>query len=324
MNEQAITITDTEIQVLLQYFIHRDYSITHKELLIDVLANHYSPDKIIRLRCGDGENIYFSGFADFIEELCELFNIPKKSILFETHGDSDERFSHRKLMLGIFVASKKIIRDFNKDLTGSKFVGTTIGRYSPLRFRLVYELDREFPNDNYTVFQPTVDHVNNSLRAVSNIYRDELSWMSTKTFDKDILTNMWSGCVSWYDALPNYGNIWNNYKIEIISETDSHSNFWFTEKTARCLATGKPFVILAGKGSLKTLREFGFKTYGDIIDESYDEYESANERIKRLLFSLKMLYNDENREQKLQHLYEIASDNSNIYDDFIKSHKEYD
>ena len=66
----------------------------------------------------------------------------------------------------------------------------------------------------------------------------------------------------------------------------------------------------------------GFKTFGDVMDESYDACTNPYDRIKHLIYSLKMLYNDENRVQKLQKMYEIASENINIYDDYINSQKE--
>jgi hypothetical protein len=322
MNEQAITITDDEIYILLQFFIHKDYSITYKELLLDIFGKYYTPNKTIRIRAGDGENINFSGFADFMEYVCDLFIIPKSSVIFETHDVPDTRFSHRKLTLGIFCSTKRTIGGFDKNLDNSKFVGVSLGRFNLTRLRLAYELDQAFPNDNYTNFQTNLNFIDTYFRHFSELYKEELSWLSTKTFERDLISTHPIGMVSWNEALPNYGNLWNRYQIEVISETDSISDFWFTEKTARCLCTGKPFVLIAGQHSLLHLREMGFKTFGDVIDESYDRYTNPHERIKHLISSLKMLYNDANRVQKLQKMYEIASENINIYDDYINSQKE--
>jgi len=54
-----------------------------------------------------------------------------------------------------------------------------------------------------------------------------------------------------------------------------------TEKTFKPIALGMPFVIVGTKGSLEYLRSYGFRTFGDIWDESYDLAED-NVRIERI------------------------------------------
>jgi hypothetical protein len=52
-----------------------------------------------------------------------------------------------------------------------------------------------------------------------------------------------------------------------------------TEKTFKPIAMGMPFVLVAPQGSLEYLRSYGFKTFGDFWDESYDTINDDNERI---------------------------------------------
>jgi hypothetical protein len=52
-----------------------------------------------------------------------------------------------------------------------------------------------------------------------------------------------------------------------------------TEKTFKPIAMGMPFVIVGTQGSLEYLRSYGFKTFGDFWDESYDTIDDDNERI---------------------------------------------
>jgi hypothetical protein len=61
-----------------------------------------------------------------------------------------------------------------------------------------------------------------------------------------------------------------------------------TEKTFKPIALGMPFVIVGTKGSLEYLRSYGFQTFGDIWDESYDSADDdvRIERIASLLRSL--------------------------------------
>lgn len=44
----------------------------------------------------------------------------------------------------------------------------------------------------------------------------------------------------------------------------------FTEKTAKCLLARRLFVMFAGPGYIRHLQHLGFRTFGHIIDESYD------------------------------------------------------
>ena len=61
-----------------------------------------------------------------------------------------------------------------------------------------------------------------------------------------------------------------------------------TEKTFKPIALGMPFVIVGTRGSLEYLRSYGFRTFEDIWDESYDQAEDSVriERIASLLCSL--------------------------------------
>jgi hypothetical protein len=55
-----------------------------------------------------------------------------------------------------------------------------------------------------------------------------------------------------------------------------------TEKTFKAIALEMPFVLIAPAGSLAYLREYGFQTFGDIFDESYDDETDDLRRIERV------------------------------------------
>jgi hypothetical protein len=62
-----------------------------------------------------------------------------------------------------------------------------------------------------------------------------------------------------------------------------------TEKTFKAIALEMPFVLVAPAGSLKYLREYGFKTFADVFDESYDDETDDVRRIERVTKLLKDL-----------------------------------
>jgi len=62
-----------------------------------------------------------------------------------------------------------------------------------------------------------------------------------------------------------------------------------TEKTFKAIALEMPFVLVASAGSLAYLREYGFRTFSGIFDESYDEETDDIRRIERVTKLLKEL-----------------------------------
>jgi hypothetical protein len=67
-------------------------------------------------------------------------------------------------------------------------------------------------------------------------------------------------------------NIYRNTWYSAICETGfTGDGFFLTEKTTKALFAQRVFVMFAPCQFLKTLRSFGFKTFGSVIDEDYDE-----------------------------------------------------
>ena len=64
-----------------------------------------------------------------------------------------------------------------------------------------------------------------------------------------------------------------------------------TEKTFKAIALEMPFVLVAPAGSLEYLREYGFKTFAGVFDESYDTETDDILRIEKVAQLLKDLNN---------------------------------
>jgi hypothetical protein len=64
-----------------------------------------------------------------------------------------------------------------------------------------------------------------------------------------------------------------------------------TEKTFKAIALEMPFVLVAPAGSLAYLREYGFKTFDSVFDESYDLETDDIKRIEQVTQLLKNLDN---------------------------------
>ena len=90
-----------------------------------------------------------------------------------------------------------------------------------------------------------------------------------------------------------------------------------TEKTFKAIALEMPFVLVATAGSLEYLREYGFKTFAGIIDESYDLETDDIVRIEKVVKLLKDLDNlsVEQRQQIHQACLPIVQHNFNHFYD---------
>lgn len=76
-------------------------------------------------------------------------------------------------------------------------------------------------------------------------------------------------------------NIYNQTYYSIVAETTAENSYsQYTEKVAKPLIAGRPFVVFAGQNYLFNLRNLGFKTFSSVIDESYDSLDDLNQRMK--------------------------------------------
>jgi len=79
--------------------------------------------------------------------------------------------------------------------------------------------------------------------------------------------------------------------VNIVPEAsygDQDGNVFLSEKIFKPIVCHHPFIILGSKGSLKELRELGYKTFDGWIDESYDELDTW-ERFDAIIEAIKKI-----------------------------------
>ena len=112
------------------------------------------------------------------------------------------------------------------------------------------------------------DNISDIAKKYSNTYPDimqvldhsDLPWLFQGE-DTQHMTSCWLG---------NFAEV-NDSMIYVPTETVYFGDrTHITEKTFKAIALGMPFVLVAAAGSLEYLREYGFRTFHDIWDESYD------------------------------------------------------
>lgn len=83
-------------------------------------------------------------------------------------------------------------------------------------------------------------------------------------------------------------DIYDNYLINLVTETfhinhwNYHSEMFITEKTIKPILSNQIFIIIGPQGILKKLKEFGYRTFGDFFDESYDQLSDKTRAFKAI------------------------------------------
>ena len=84
--------------------------------------------------------------------------------------------------------------------------------------------------------------------------------------------------------------IYNMTHYTAMIETTIHNDFaMFSEKEAKPIIAKRPFVIFGAWRQLEAFRSLGFKTFFEVIDESYDSIEDKHERWQKVLDSMNEL-----------------------------------
>lgn len=100
----------------------------------------------------------------------------------------------------------------------------------------------------------------------------------------------------WYDST------WMSLTVE--SSIENRHRPFITEKTCKPLAFCHPFMIVGNPGSIAKLRSWGFATFDNLFDESYDDmlvYQKRLDKILKNLDSVTPGHYDKETQQRLEH-----------------------
>ena len=310
-----LEISAERITIDLRKIIHKDYSVHYLPILEDQLTLYYTGQELCFCAV-DGDNVKLPALVEWIKSIQYAFVIPNDNICFISVSPSLPQWRWIPFYLEAFEHVVNLLECYNIDieLNQAKFVGVlAASRWSPVRMRMCYELDKAFPDDAFITYKMSKDQ----LILVEQHYQKEIEWANNRKFNNDILSG--NNAIDFRDAVREYTKIWNQFQIEIICETDEYQNQWFTDKTAKCLSTGKPFLLLSGQHSLQNLRHLGFFTFDQWIDESYDQCVLPGQRINAIINSLQKLYLSPKKPLMICQMYKHAKQNIDAYHKYVQS-----
>ena len=113
-------------------------------------------------------------------------------------------------------------------------------------------------------------------------------------------------------------NLWEQSKnslLQVVTETVyEQETLHLTEKIFKPIVMQMPFVLVGAKNNLEYLRSYGFKTFGEFWDESYDNMENDQriDAVTKLLVDLNSLSVKEKTQLK-KHLVPTVEHNFNWF-----------
>ena len=287
------------------HFIKHDYYFHRIPPLIEALyrIKREFDNKKLKIRFPDGEPIRQTGIETVLATISFEFDLPPSKLIVET-VDKDFKSQYasvENIPSPSWTMYNSQIRTWvDQKLDNDAMIfGAMFGRFSLERFLLAAFLGTKHVDKSFLIFRPPTDVVNFDFKNLENVFEQELEWYQNYKRNEFSLPSQFNGLASWVHSFNDHKNVWSKYLLEIVVETDCHCKYWITEKTIKCLGTGKPFIAMAGAGFMSWLQELGFKTFDSIIDESYDREPRSTARVALIKKEIDRIANFNSEELKI-------------------------
>jgi hypothetical protein len=129
----------------------------------------------------------------------------------------------------------------------------------------------------------------------------------TFTYDFEDLDSLFG--INWETS-----KIYDDSMFTLVNETSALTGvYYISEKVMKPIGHCHPFLVFGSVGSLKHLREHGFKTFEPYIDESYDSIKKAEDRFEAILIQIRRLcdMDDDEKLKWMESVVEICEYNRN-------------
>jgi len=245
----------------------------------------------------EGGSLEALGITPVVLNHCEQQKISPEKIVIANWPNSVEHIPFQRkytpLMSHFFWFSERYWDDIIPSTHEYRF-GYFVGRRTPSRATMLYELYHQYPNDFLLSVMGQLPPMPWDTVPQGNYVEKLDHWVAPS--DQEQFAHWWRNCPvvsidgrfvnDQYDPKFNTNQSlvshYNRFDIELVAETFTLGNTFFpTEKTIRPLMAAKPMLVYGPKFYLKRLQNLGFKTYRDFWDESYDLVEGP-ERWQRM------------------------------------------
>lgn len=205
--------------------------------------------------------------------------------------------------------------NYRRNFSSNKHFMCFARRFSPERaviFHKVHTTPILQENSMYSLHNPygfdhntATNHIN-SLNLSTPFKNTVLNWFEQHfDYENGYSHDRSDQHTNWATVLPEecHRDTFVNVVIETHQVSQDDGEIFLSEKTFRPIYAAQPFLIFGNAGSLKTLKELGYKTFSDYWDESYDEPGHIEDRFNRFFSTMISIAN-----RPLDELKEISAD----------------
>jgi len=151
---------------------------------------------------------------------------------------------------------------------------------------LPYDLNK-LPNEQLTLLKDNTDYINANGPLIVDQPATESAWINHPH-----LINPWPNVAEYspgttpalYNGIRN--NLEEHYKdifVDVINETRfAQPTANFSEKVFQSMQYMKPFILVGPPKTLEYIKTFGFETFSDFWDESYDTELDHGKRLEKI------------------------------------------
>lgn len=325
-----VTIDNWQVNIPANEFIKHDGLLFRTNSLERCLheLQHEFPKKKLYIEVPDGEPIEKSGFDQVIKRFVKKVKLPPESVFISM---MDHYPVYKCDWAKVELRPTRFFREALKYIKANEctvgpsapLFGAVYGRVTHSRLLMAHMLETQFPDDSFVIMQTNPQMIKQTqfeFAPVSEKFNDVLQWYKNRVDTKRDFNNDVGGNLNVEHILPHYHYMFRNYQIEVIIESATTGQGWFTEKTTRCLISGKPFLLYGAPRQLERLRQLGFQTFSEFINEEYDTIEDDEDRFDCIVEEIHRIAAIENKKKFLTNIQAMADYNKYKYEELTKKY----
>ena len=263
--------------------LHCDYFTYFKDKVLDKIRK-----KQLRVLFCYSEPDELKDIAERLEKLCSQHNIDRQSVFFLSGNSSAnyiDGFGYLQEHELLYGEQNQNIAALACHLTNKEKKYTCLSRTHKLfRAEFIFNLDdQNLIDDAYVSYGnvanlDTADNEYSILEAIPDKILKMVpnGWASQFMSRSDDLNTDQHNDHS-ISVTPHHTNSYWNVVLETFLDCSDHGVF-FSEKTFKPIKYGQAFIILGCPYSLELLRDQGYKTFSNWVDETYDSIVDVRER----------------------------------------------
>jgi hypothetical protein len=185
--------------------------------------------------------------------------------------------SHRKYLLERFQTNNLLDQSLWTNLDTDLRLVTTLPQQRWQNFNNMNLIKLQFEHDGVDRMERPIDLHFLPKEYETPEFRNNIDQLpSAGTVKFNLFNNTWG------DAVVD-GSAYRDTYFSLVTETVFNYPYSFrTEKIWKPVAVGHPWIAVANQGFYRDIRNLGFKTFGHVIDESFDLIDNSQDRIERI------------------------------------------